>query len=302
MGTEASETDGCGGDSDGVKLRLGTSTDDVDSDRGRESVRRGRLNDPSTNDPGRCRCWSSRWKAGTGTRRTAWGFQSDRPSSASLGGTGGVVGIVNGSINASLSLPLYLGGSATTWPTSDPESGSDSESSLSSGSSSGGPEMGGALSQIPGASQSTRNNVGPIPKLGQNTNSRLLRGILVSLLRWAVAFINSTTVCRRSWFSRGRRETRSPSVSTSDAEGARREDDVGRVNVDKEGGLRSMGISLGPDGSVWGLGLMVLCSMPLGDTGAARLLSALMAASKRWPRARVRIGSGTVRGTTMRER
>jgi hypothetical protein len=85
-------------------------------------------------------------------------------------------------------------------------------------------------------------------RLGQNTKSRLLRGIFVSILRAAVAFISSVTVRRTSRFSRGKRAMRALSVSISVDEGARSDDEVGRVKVESDGGLRSAGIGLGPEG------------------------------------------------------
>lgn len=61
----------------------------------------------------------------------------------------------------------------------------------------------GLSSQRPSASHNTLRRAGDMPSEGQKTSSKLLRGILVSLLSFAVALINSTTVLRRSLFSTG---------------------------------------------------------------------------------------------------
>ena len=76
-------------------------------------------------------------------------------------------------------------------------------------------------------------------------------------------------------------------------EGARSDEEVGRVNVESEGGLRSDGKALGPDGRVGPPPTIDFEMRPLALGGAPWLPSALTAASKEGPRARVKMGSGT---------
>lgn len=58
-------------------------------------------------------------------------------------------------------------------------------------------------SHISGVSQRTRKSAWLMPRVGQKSSMRLPSGILVSLLRAAVAESSSTTVYRRSRFSAG---------------------------------------------------------------------------------------------------
>jgi hypothetical protein len=89
-------------------------------------------------------------------------------------------------------------------------------------------------------------------KLGQNTSSRLLSGILVDLLSDAVAMINSVTVRSKSLFSSGSCEMSDWKAFRRDLDGGRMPVNVGMASVDSEGGLRKAGrgipLSLGLPG------------------------------------------------------
>ena len=147
----------------------------------------------------------------------------------------------------------------------------------------------GGTSHIPSASHNTRNSGGFMLRLGQNTSKRLLKGILVSLLRFAVALIRSVTVCNKSRFSWG-----SPAMSdlrafTRDSEGARMPEKLGMASVDSDGGLRMAGtfppvFESGPliPRAVWGV-----------PWDSRLWLSAERTASKYGISACVNIGSGT---------
>jgi hypothetical protein len=77
-------------------------------------------------------------------------------------------------------------------------------------------------------------------KLGQNISNRLLSGILVSLLCFAVAQISSVTVYIKSRCSCGKRESSDESLSRSASEGCIFVS-LGRPKVESEG-FRSNGI------------------------------------------------------------
>lgn len=78
-------------------------------------------------------------------------------------------------------------------------------------------------------------------RLGQNTRSRLPKGIFVSLQFAAVAWINSTTVYSRSLFSCGSRAMRDAIVRRLSSETVRMPAKLGIARVDSDGGLRSIG-------------------------------------------------------------
>jgi hypothetical protein len=106
---------------------------------------------------------------------------------------------------------------------------------------------------MPSASHNTRKSGGFMFKLGQNTSKRLLKGILVSLLRLAVALMRSVTVRNKSRFSSGSLAIRDLSAFRRDSEGARMPEKFGIARVDSDGGLRMAGalpVALGPAGKV----------------------------------------------------
>jgi len=76
-------------------------------------------------------------------------------------------------------------------------------------------------------------------KLGQNTSNKLLRGILVSLLAFAVARINSTTVRMRSQFSIGSWAISALRVVTNVSEAGGMPLNDGIAKVDSDGAFRT---------------------------------------------------------------
>jgi hypothetical protein len=122
-------------------------------------------------------------------------------------------------------------------------------------------------------------------KLGQKTSKRLLSGIFVSLLSFAVARISSVTVRRRSRFSSGKRLISDLIVFNSARDGGRIPLKLGMAKVERDGGfLRAMRPLFGPDGKVGPLPPIVAD----GETELSLVtvsFSATMAASKEGMRA-----------------
>src|SRR5882762_655066 len=105
-------------------------------------------------------------------------------------------------------------------------------------------------------------------RLGQNTSKRLLKGILVSLLRYAVALIRSVTVRNKSRFSCGSPATSDLRAFTRDLEGARMPEKFGIASVDSDGGLRITGTpppALGPAGKAGPLMPGAMCGVSSGS-------------------------------------
>lgn len=148
------------------------------------------------------------------------------------------------------------------------------------------------MSHISSASHSTRSSGGFILRLGQNTRSRLLSGIFVSLLSLAVALMSSVTVLIKSRFSSGSWKSRERKAFISDLEGGRMPANEGIASVEREGGLRIAGRlpMRGPEGNP---GPLRPDRGGLEDSDALALLSWVKAASKYGKRAWVRMGSGT---------
>jgi hypothetical protein len=103
--------------------------------------------------------------------------------------------------------------------------------------------------QTPSASHKTRRSGGFMLRLGQNTKRRLLRGIFVSLLCFAVARMSSVTVRIRSLFSGGSWPINDLRALRRDWEGGRMELKLGIASVESDGGLRIAWTFLGPEGS-----------------------------------------------------
>jgi hypothetical protein len=77
-------------------------------------------------------------------------------------------------------------------------------------------------------------------KLGQNTNSKLLKGILVSLEFFAVALMSSVTVRIRSRFSCGSWAMSDLSALTRDWDGGLKPEKFGNASVERDGGFLSI--------------------------------------------------------------
>ncbi len=88
-------------------------------------------------------------------------------------------------------------------------------------------------------SHSTRSKVGDILRLGQKTRSKFPRGIFVSLLRSAVAWMSSTTVYNKSRFSAGSNAISTARASREASEVARNPAKLGSARVERDGGLRN---------------------------------------------------------------
>ena len=84
-------------------------------------------------------------------------------------------------------------------------------------------------------------------KLGQNTNSKLLNGIFVSLLLWAVSMISSVTVLNKSLLTWGRRAM-SEAIACKRVSEAVRGANVGSAKVESDGAFRSWALSRGFEG------------------------------------------------------
>jgi hypothetical protein len=74
-------------------------------------------------------------------------------------------------------------------------------------------------------------------RFGQNSSSKLLRGIFVALLPFAVALMRSTTVLSRSLFSGGSWAMRDRKALMRDLEGGGTWLKEGMARVEREGGL-----------------------------------------------------------------
>jgi hypothetical protein len=155
----------------------------------------------------------------------------------------------------------------------------------------------GAVSQMPSHSHNARSSGGVIFRLGQNTKSKLLRGILVSLECLAVDLMSSVTIRMRSRFSSGSRKMRDLNALTRLGDGGLLVEKLGSASVDSDGGFRIIVSPFrGPvekDGP--------LLPLPRRELFWLRsmLVSEMIAASNCGRRSRVKMGSGTEKGNPM---
>ena len=111
-----------------------------------------------------------------------------------------------------------------------------------------GPSSGDSDSQMLSVSHRTLSRGGFMFRLGRNTRSKLLSGILVSLLALSVALMRSTTVRSTSLFSAGNCAMRDRRTFVSGFDAGRMPVSLGIANVESEGGLRRPGCLRGSDG------------------------------------------------------